>query len=316
MDDNMKVVVTGGAGFIGSNLVDALLEKGNEVIAFDNLSSGDERYLEHHRGNSRFRFFKGDLLNPEDIENAMAGVEMVFHLAANPDVRYGIEKTRIDLEQGTIATHNLLEAMRKNGTKKIAMASSSTVYGEATVLPTPENYGPMLPISLYGASKLACEGLISAYCHSFGFQAWIYRFANVIGHRGTHGVLVDFIAKLRKDPKNLEILGDGKQKKSYFLVQDCVRGIIMGTEKAGESINIFNLSCEEWTDVTQVADIVVSEMGLKDVKYRYTGGTRGWVGDIPRTWLSIEKAKAMGWSPKHSSEDAVRMAVRELLKSR
>jgi UDP-glucose 4-epimerase len=245
----------------------------------------------------------------------MVGVEMVFHLAANPDVRYGIEKTRIDLEQGTIATHNLLEAMRKNGAKKIAMASSSTVYGEATVLPTPENYGPMLPISLYGASKLACEGLISAYCHSFGFQAWIYRFANVIGHRGTHGVLVDFIAKLQKDPHNMEILGDGKQKKSYFLVQDCVAGIIMGTEKSKEQINIFNLACEEWTDVTQVADIVVSEMGLKDVKYHYTGGTRGWVGDIPKTWLSTEKARAMGWKTNHSSDEAVRLAVRELLKN-
>jgi UDP-glucose 4-epimerase len=312
----MKYLVTGGAGFIGSNLVDTLMKKGNGVIAFDNLSSGQESYISHHKNNSKFKFIKGDLLNPTDIENAMKGVEMVFHLAANPDVRYGIDRTRIDLEQGPIATHNLLEAMRKNGTKKICFSSSSTVYGEATVLPTPETYGPMIPISLYGASKLACEGLISSYCHSFEMQAWIFRFANVIGHRGTHGVLVDFIEKLRKDPHNMEILGDGKQKKSYFLVQDCIAGVIMGTEKLTEQVNIFNLACEEWTDVTQVADIVVSEMGLKNVKYHYTGGTRGWIGDIPRTWLSIDKAKAMGWKPNHSSEEAVRLAVRELLKTR
>ncbi len=314
LDDNMKVLVTGGAGFIGSNLVDALVEKGHDVTAFDNLSSGSESYVAHHKNN--FKLVKGDLTHPADIDKAMKGVEMVFHLAANPDVRHGIDHTRIDLEQGTIATHNLLEAMRKAKVGKIAFSSSSTVYGEATVLPTPENYGPMLPISLYGASKLACEGLISSYCHSFEMQAWMYRFANVIGHRGTHGVLVDFIAKLRKDPKNLEILGDGKQKKSYFLVQDCVAGIMMGVDKAKDQVNIFNLACEEWTDVTQVADIVVSEMGLKDVKYHYTGGTRGWVGDIPKTWLSIDKARKMGWAPRHSSEEAVRLAVRELLKSR
>ncbi|MDD4307399.1 MAG: NAD-dependent epimerase/dehydratase family protein [Thermoplasmata archaeon] len=310
----MNCLITGGAGFIGSNLADELIKK-HHVTVFDNLSSGKEEHFAHHSGNPNFRFVKGDLTDPKAIEKAMVGIEMVFHLAANPDVRHGIDHTRIDLEQGTIATHNVLEAMRKAGTKKIAFSSSSTVYGEATVLPTPETYGPMLPISLYGASKLACEGLISSYCHSFGMQAWMFRFANVIGHRGTHGVLVDFIEKLRKDPHNLEILGDGKQKKSYFLVQDCVAGIMTGTEKSSEPINIFNLACEEWTDVTGVADIVVSEMGLKDVKYHYTGGTRGWVGDIPKTWLSTEKARSMGWRTKHSSEEAVRLAVRELLKT-
>ncbi|MCK5309190.1 MAG: NAD-dependent epimerase/dehydratase family protein [Thermoplasmata archaeon] len=312
----MKYLVTGGAGFIGSNLVDALMEEGHEVIAFDNLSSGEESYVAHHMGNDRFKLIKGDLMDPPSIEEATKGIEFVFHLAANPDVRHGIERTRIDLEQGTIATHNLLEAMRKNGVKKIGFSSSSTVYGEATELPTPETYGPMLPISLYGASKLACEGMISSYCHSFNMQAWMYRFANVIGHRGTHGVLVDFIEKLRNDPTNMEILGDGKQKKSYFLVQDCVAGLIMGTKKSNEQVNMFNLACEEWTDVTEVADIVTQEMNLENVEYHYTGGTRGWVGDIPRTWLSIDKARAMGWGPSHSSEEAVRLAVRDLLKSR
>ena len=312
----MKYLVTGGAGFIGSNLVDALMEEGHEVIAFDNLSSGEESYVAHHMGNDKFKLIKGDLMDPPSIEEATKGIEFVFHLAANPDVRHGIERTRIDLEQGTIATHNLLEAMRKNGVKKIGFSSSSTVYGEATELPTPETYGPMLPISLYGASKLACEGMISSYCHSFNMQAWMYRFANVIGHRGTHGVLVDFIEKLRNDPTNMEILGDGKQKKSYFLVQDCVAGLIMGTKKSNEQVNMFNLACEEWTDVTEVADIVTQEMNLENVEYHYTGGTRGWVGDIPRTWLSIDKARAMGWGPSHSSEEAVRLAVRDLLKSR
>jgi len=311
----MKYLVTGGAGFIGSNLVDALMNEGHEVIAFDNLSSGKEDYVAHHIGNDKFELIQGDLLCPDSIQNAMKDIDFVFHLAANPDVRHGIERTRIDLEQGTIATHNLLELMRKNGVKKIAFSSSSTVYGEATELPTPETYGPMLPISLYGASKLACEGMISSYCHSFDMQAWMFRFANVIGHRGTHGVLVDFINKLKKDSANLEILGDGKQKKSYFLAQDCVAGIIMGTRNSNEQVNVFNLACEEWTDVTEVADIVTQEMGLENVQYNYTGGSRGWVGDIPRTWLSIDKAKAMGWNPTHSSEEAVRLAVRDLLKS-
>jgi UDP-glucose 4-epimerase len=311
----MKYLITGGAGFIGSHIVDRLAID-NEVIVFDNLSSGKEEFIKHHASNKKFKFFKGDLLDPESISKAMKGVDFVFHIAANPDVRHGIQRTRIDLEQGPIATHNLLEAMRANNVQKVAFSSSSTVYGEASTLPTPENYGPMLPISLYGASKLACEGMISSYCHSFDMQAWIFRFANVIGERGTHGVLVDFIDKLRKTPGILVILGDGKQKKSYFLVQDCVVAMLLAVEKSKERVNVFNLGCDDWLDVDRIGQIVVDEMGLRNVKIEHTGGSRGWIGDIPKTWISIEKIKTLGWRPRCNSEQAVRAAVRHILKTR
>ena len=311
----MKYLVTGGAGFIGSNIVDRLMKEGHEVVVLDNLSSGNEDFISHHAGKQKFTFVKGDLLCPETLDKAVAGVDFVFHIAANPDVRYGIDRTRIDLEQGPIATHNLLEAMRKYDVKNIAFSSSSTVYGEVTELPTAETYGPLLPISLYGASKLACEAMISSYCHSFDMKAVMFRFANVIGFRGTHGVLVDFINKLRDNPKELEILGDGKQKKSYFLVEDCVGGIFTAVEKSEMISDVYNLGCEDWIDVTDIADIVVQEMGLSGVEYKYTGGSRGWVGDIPKTWLNIEKIKGLGWQPANTSEQAVRKAVRILLDS-
>ena len=311
----MKYMVTGGAGFIGSNIVDRLMNEGHEVVVYDNLSSGNDDFISHHLENSKFNFVKGDLLSPETLDEAIKGVDFVFHLAANPDVRYGIDRTRIDLEQGPIATHNLLEAMRKHGVKNIAFSSSSTVYGEVTQLPTDEEYGPLLPISLYGASKLSCEALISGYCHSFDMKAVMFRFANVIGFRGTHGVLVDFINKLKENPAELEILGDGKQKKSYFLVEDCVGGIFTAIEKSEKISDVYNLGCEDWMDVTDIADIVVEEMGLSNVEYKYTGGARGWVGDIPKTWLNIEKIKSLGWQPANTSEQAVRKAVRILLES-
>ena len=308
----MKYLVTGGAGFIGSNIVDRLMTE-NEVVVYDNLSSGEEEFISHHFNNERFKFVNADLLDPDTINVAIEGVDFVFHIAANPDVRHGIQRTRIDLEQGPVATHTLLEAMRINKVKKIAFSSSSTVYGETTVLPTPETHGPMLPISLYGASKLACEGIISSYCHSFGMKAWIFRFANVIGNRGTHGVLVDFIEKLKKDPKTLEILGDGKQKKSYFLVGDCVDAMLQAIHKSDDKVNLFNLGCEDWLIVDRIAEIVAEEMGLDNVQWEHTGGERGWVGDIPRTWLKIDRLKALGWQPQFSSEEAVREAVRILL---
>lgn len=308
----MKYLVTGGAGFIGSHIVDKLVEN-HEVLVYDNLSSGKEELIAHHKGKPGFEFINGDLLDTVTLDKAMEGVDFVFHLAANPDVRHGIERTRIDLEQGPIATHNLLEAMRKNGVKNVAFSSSSTVYGETTNLPTPETNGPMLPISLYGASKLACEGLISSYCHSFGMKAVMFRFANVIGNRGTHGVLVDFIEKLRANPSELEILGDGKQQKSYFLVEDCVDGILTGIEKSTKQADVFNLGCLDWLDVTRIAEIVVEEMSLENVQFKYTGGSRGWVGDIPKTWIDISKIRGLGWEPKNNSEQAVRKAVRILL---
>ena len=311
----MKYMVTGGAGFIGSNIVDRLMKEGHEVVVFDNLSSGDEGFISHHMDKPNFHFIKGDLLCPETLDRAVDGVDFVFHIAANPDVRHGIERTRIDLEQGPIATHNLLEAMRKQGVKNIAFSSSSTVYGEVTEFPTTENYGPLMPISLYGASKLACEAMISSYCHSFDMKAVMFRFANVIGNRGTHGVLVDFINKLRKNPAELEILGDGKQKKSYFLVGECVDAMFTAIKKSEKISDVYNLGSEDWIDVTDIANIIVEEMGLSDVKYKYTGGAQGWVGDIPKAWLSIEKIKGLGWQPANNSEQAIRKAVRILLEN-
>jgi UDP-glucose 4-epimerase len=237
----------------------------------------------------------------------------VFHIAANPHVRLGETQTDLDLKYETIATYNVLEAMRTNNMKKIVFSSSSVVYGETTTPSLPETYGPLLPISLYGAGKLASEGLISAYCGTFDFQAWMFRFANVVGIRGTHGVIVDFIKKLRKNPHELEILGDGTQCKPYLHVSDCVSGILYGFHHAQDQINLFNLGCDTNTTVTSIAELVVEEMGLQKVSFMYTGGKRGWKGDVPRFQLEISKIKQLGWSPKFTSDDAVRKAIRELL---
>jgi UDP-glucose 4-epimerase len=311
----MKVLVTGGAGFIGSHLVERLLPD-NDVTVLDNFSSGKREFLAPYHSNPNFHLIEADLLFPESLEKALAGKDMVFHLAANPDVKLGAENTRVHLEQNVLATYNLLEAMRKSGVKKIAFTSTSTVYGDAAKVPTSEDYGPLLPISLYGASKLACEALISAYCHTFDMQSWIYRFANIVGERGTHGVLVDFIRKLRENPRELEILGSGKQKKSYLEVRDCVQAMLHCVQNSGEQINVFNIGSEDSVDVTEIADIVALQMGLNDVQYCYTGGVdgRGWKGDVLVMQLSIEKLKKLGWVPEEGSLRAIEMAVQALLK--
>jgi UDP-glucose 4-epimerase len=311
-----SILITGGAGFIGSHLVKALLSE-NEVAVLDNFSSGKREYLEEHSSNSGFSLIEGDLLSPGDLEKALNSVDMVFHLAANPDVKLGAENTRVHLEQNVLATYSLLEAMRKRGIKRIAFASTSTVYGEAIKVPTPEDYGPLLPISLYGASKLACEALISSYCHTFDMQSWIYRFANIVGERGTHGVLVDFIRKLRQNPAELEILGSGRQKKSYLEVSDCVRAMLHCVENSDEQINYYNIGTEDCIDVTEIADIVCRLMNLDGVRYRYTVGFdgRGWKGDIKIMQLSIEKIKRLGWMPESGSALAVEIAVKALLNS-
>jgi UDP-glucose 4-epimerase len=241
---------------------------------------------------------------------------MVFHLAANPDVKLGAQDTRVHLEQNVLATYNLLEAMRDSGVKKIAFASTSTVYGEAAKVPTPEDFGPLLPASLYGASKLACEALISSYCRTFEMQSWIYRLANIVGERGTHGVLPDFIRKLRANPKELEILGSGRQKKSYLSIKDCVEAMLHCVQSSGEQINLFNIGSLDFVDVTEIASIVARQMGLTDVRYRYTGGIdgRGWKGDVRIMLLSIEKIKKLGWMPSCGSAQAIQKAVEALLK--
>lgn len=311
----MKVLVTGGAGFIGSHLVDKLLP-GNEVTVLDNFSSGNRKHLTQHRENPNFKLVEDDLLDAGIIERVLVGKDFVFHLAANPDVKLGAENTRVHLDQNVLATYNLLEAMRKTGVNKIAFTSTSTIYGEATVIPTPENYGPLVPISLYGASKLSCEALISAYCHTFEMQSWIFRFANIVGERGTHGVLLDFIRKLKKNPKELEILGSGKQRKSYLEVKDCVDAMMHCVDHSLDETNIFNIGSSDSIDVTGIADIVAKRMGLSGVDYKYTGGIdgRGWKGDVKIMLLSIEKIKELGWSPHFNSAKAIDAATDALLK--
>ena len=311
------ILITGGAGFIGSHVVDNLLQH-NRVTVFDNLSSGIMAYIERHIDNLDFTFIDGDLMDPDAISRALDGVDMVFHLAANPDVRLGVEDTKVHLEQNVLTTYNLIEAMRTTDASEIVFTSTSTVYGMASVLPTPEDYGPLVPISLYGASKLACEALISSYCHTFDMKAWLYRFANIVGDRGSHGVLVDFINKLRMDPFALEILGSGKQKKSYLDVVDCVDAMVYGVEHSDEQVNIFNIGSEDTIDVMGIADIVTSKMGYSDVEYRFTGGAHGgggWKGDVPSMLLAIEKIKTLGWKPPHNSSQSIEMAVDSLLKS-
>ena len=282
MPTKNKILVTGGAGFIGSHLVDRLIEKGSKITVFDNLSSGKLQFIEHHLENPDFTLIKGD------------HIDIVCHVAANPDVRLGATDTRVHLDQNILATYNLLEAMRKNSVKEIAFTSTSTVYGEASVMPTPEDYGPLIPISLYGASKLACEALITSYSHTFDMRAWIFRFANIVGPRSTHGITVDFIKKLEKDSNVLEILGNGKQEKSYLHVSECVDAIIFLIEKSRDKVNIFNIGSEDTISATEIGKAVIEEMGLSDVKFIYTGGSRGWKGDVPRMRLGIEKMKALG----------------------
>jgi UDP-glucose 4-epimerase len=257
-------------------------------------------------------------MEPGLILSALKDIDIVFHLAANPDVKLGIEDTRVHLEQNILATYNLLEAMRQTKTDQIVFTSTSTVYGEATVLPTPENYAPMIPISLYGASKLACEALVCSYCHTFNMNAWLYRFANIVGPRSTHGVIVDFINKLRVDPFTLEILGSGRQKKSYMDVVDCVNAMVFGVEHSYKRVNIFNLGSEDSIDVAGIADIITARMGYKDVEYRFTGGVdggAGWKGDVKFMLLSIDKLKGLGWKPAYNSSKSIEMAADSLLKS-
>lgn len=307
-----RYFITGGAGFIGSHLVDRLISSG-EVSVYDNLSSGKKEFIQHHLGNHNFGFIQADLLDFATLNKAVANHDIVFHLAANPDVRAGITNTKLDLQQGMLATYNLLEAMRLNQISKIVFASSSTVYGEAGTKAVAEDYGPLLPISLYGASKLASEGLISAFCHLFDMQAWIFRFANVVGARASHGVIFDFINKLKQNPEELEILGDGTQEKPYLYVDDCIDGILFGLKHSQERVNVLNLGSDSSTNVTAIANMVVEAVGLSGVKFRYTGGNRGWRGGVPQVRFDMTKIRNLGWKPRYSSDEAVRQAIKDIL---
>ncbi|MBV8337120.1 MAG: NAD-dependent epimerase/dehydratase family protein [Alphaproteobacteria bacterium] len=306
-----RAFVTGGAGFIGSHIVDRLVQGRAEVTVYDNFSTGREEFLSQHAGNGRVKVVHADVLDSQALTREMAACDFVFHLQANADVRDGMRRTRVDLEQNTIATWNILEAMRFQEIKRIAFASSAAVYGEPDVFPTPESYAP-LQTSLYGASKLAGEAMIQAYTEYFGMTCYIFRFVSWIGERYSHGVIFDFVKKLAADPHVLEILGDGKQRKSYLDVVDGADGIFHAIEHAKERKNIFNLGHDEFMTVLQLADVVVKELGLEGVRYRTTGGERGWLGDSPFVHLDTSKLKALGWHPQVSIRRSIRNTVRYL----
>ena len=300
----MKALVTGAAGFIGSNLVDRLLADGHDVTGFDNLSTGQLEFLESASASPRFHLVRGDLLEPEALAAAMDGIDFVFHLAANADVRFGTEHPRKDLEQNTIATSNVLEVMRARGVRRIAFASTGSVYGEPQVFPTPEDAPFPVQTSLYAASKLAAEGLIAAYAEGFGFQAHIFRFVSILGERYTHGHVLDFYKQLLAHPERLDVLGNGRQRKSYLYVQDYVSAILTAIEKAEGKIDIFNLGVDEYCEVNQSIGWI-SEYLHVTPQLSYSGGERGWVGDSPFIFLDCGRIRQLGWAPRLTIREAV-----------
>jgi len=316
-----NALITGGAGFIGSHLVDKLMTENYEVTVLDNLSNGTLKNLEQWLNKKSFMFVKGDLKTLENVEKATQQADSVFHLAANPEVSAGETEPHIHFEENLLATFDLLEALRRKGvTQTVVFASTSTVYGDATVLPTPEDYGPSIPISTYGASKQGAEALLCAYAYTFNLRALILRFANVVGPRATMGVVIDFIRKMRRNPERLDILGDGTQKKSYLYIDDCVDAILHTFTrflKGDEKVDIYNVGSEDQVTVKRIAQIVVEEMGIPEPRYVFTGGVdggRGWKGDVKNMHLSIEKLLQTGWKPRHNSEQAVRKTAQTFLK--
>jgi UDP-glucose 4-epimerase len=306
-----KYLVTGGAGFIGSNLVDRLLSLGHEVTAFDNLSTGQLRFLEKAQQSDRFKLIEGDLRDAYSIRNAVVGHDAVFHLAANADVRFGLDHPDKDLRINTIGTFHVLEAMRLADIKTIAFSSTGSVYGEPDVIPTPENCPFPVQTSLYAASKLAGEGLIAAYAAGFGFTAYIYRFVSILGERYSHGHVYDFYRKLLADPNTIEVLGDGTQRKSYLYIEDCLDAILAAMESSRESVNIYNLGRDDYCCVDDSLGWISEELGVKPQR-QFTGGKRGWVGDSPFILLDTQRIKSLGWSAKVAIPDAVIRTLRYL----
>ncbi len=312
----MKVLVTGGAGFIGSQLVAFLLKKKYEVLVFDNLSWGRKEFLKPFEDNPNFKFVKLDLLDLKTLEKALpSDIDTVFHLAANSDIMRGGDNPIIDFENTTIATFNLLSAMRTKGVKKIFYFSGSGVYGDVGSTYTSESFGPLLPISMYGATKLSSEAMISAYTNLFDMQAWILRPANIIGQNSTHGVVLDFINKLQKDPAKLEIWGDGTQSKSYLYIDDVIDAVYLVWKKAKNRVNLFNISSNSFITVSEIAEAVVKGMKLKNVDIIYTGGNRGWKGDVPVVRISNGALKKIGWKCNYTSKQAVKKTIEVLISS-
>lgn len=304
----MRYFITGAAGFIGSNLTDRLLHEGHEVIGLDNFSTGLHEFLTEAKKSPRFTLIQDDLLNRDAITTAMKNIDTIFHLAANADVRFGTNHPNRDLEQNTIATFNVLEAMRTNNVKKIAFASTGSIYGEAAVIPTPEVAPFPVQTSLYGASKLAAEGLIQAYCEGFNFQAYIFRFVSILGERYTHGHVFDFYKQLLSDPTKLKVLGNGKQRKSYLYIQDCIDAIFFAMKHAHEKVNIFNLGTDEYCEVNNSIDWICNYLKFSPERH-YTGGERGWIGDNPFIFLDTARIRNLGWKPKLSIQQGIQQTI-------
>lgn len=307
----MKYFVTGCAGFIGSNLSDVLLQAGHEVIGIDNFSTGLREFLQNAQKQPNFTLIEADLLDKAAVQAAMQKVDAVFHLAANADVRFGTDHPHKDLEQNAIATFNVLEAMRAHQVKRIAFASTGSIYGEAPVIPTPEDAPFPVQTSLYGASKLAAEGLIQAYCEGFNFEAHIFRFVSILGERYTHGHVFDFYKQLLKNPDELFILGNGKQRKSYLYIQDCIAAILYAMQHAREKVNIFNLGTDEYCEVNDSIGWICDYLQLNP-KRVYGGGDRGWIGDNPFIFLDTQKIRQIGWQPQLNIEAGVRQTIKYL----
>ncbi|MFL6520949.1 MAG: NAD-dependent epimerase/dehydratase family protein [Chthoniobacterales bacterium] len=312
-----RIFISGGAGFIGSHLLNALLKDAatDRVVIFDNLSSGQLSYIQDGANDDRVKIVEADLKDVSAVTSAMAGCDTVFHLAANPDIAKAVTQPDIDFWEGTYLTQNVLEAMRITGARKIFYTSGSGVYGENPAVAFAEDYGPCVPISTYGASKLACEGLIAAYCHMFGLTGRAFRFANVVGPRQTHGVGYDFIRRLKADPTRLRILGDGSQKKSYIHVEDVLSAIRLADAGTTRNYDVFNVATDDYITVAEIADLAVKVSGISSgkVQYEFTGGDRGWKGDVPIVRFDCAKIKALGWKAKRSSGEAVTDAMQAML---
>jgi UDP-glucose 4-epimerase len=307
----MNILVTGAAGFIGSTLVDQLLAAGHNVLGFDNLSTGHSQFLAQASKSPRFRFEYGDILDQELLLSCMRDMDQVFHMAANADVRFGVDYPTRDFQQNAQGTMNVLEAMRRLRVPAIAFASTGSIYGDASVIPSPENHPFPVQTSLYGASKVAAESLIQAYAEAFGIRAHIFRFVSILGERYTHGHVIDFYRQLTEHPNTLTVLGNGKQRKSYLYVRDCVEAVLTALDTARDQVNIFNLGTEEYCEVTDSIQWICAELGCAP-QVHYTGGSRGWIGDNPFIFLDCGRIHALGWRPRLSIKEAVVQTVRYL----
>ena len=307
----MKIIVTGAAGFIATNLIPRL--RGHEVHGIDNFFLGKREYVDRARRQEGFTFHELDLLQRDAVADLFNAVkpDLVWHLAANSDISLGRTFTDFDFKGGTIVTYNVLEAARVSGCRQFIFSSSGSIYGEPSVLPTPEDYGPLFPISLYAASKIACETLISAFAYNYGIRSWIFRFGNICGPFPTHGVIHDFVLKLKRDPSRLDVLGDGTQSKPYVHVEDCLDGMQFGYEHAKDGLNCFNLAVDGATSVNKIADWTIEAMGLRDVTISRGSEPRGWPGDVALVRIDTRRMEALGWRPKLTSDEAVRRAIQE-----